>query len=77
MAYQIDTTVPMPTNRTGGLVATVKRMKVGESVVIKNTNVSALYVFGKREGFKFVTSKAAEYAPTGYVRVWLKQRPAA
>ena len=77
MTYQIEAGVPMPSSRDKGLVATVKRMKVGDSVVIKHTSISALYVIGKREGFKFVTSKDKQYAPAGFVRVWLKERPAA
>lgn len=77
MIYQIQSNIPMPSKRDSGLIATVRRMKAGESLVIKSTSLSALYVMGKREGFKFATSRAANYAPIGHVRVWLKERPAA
>lgn len=66
--YQIETGVPVPTDVRGkGITSTLKRLRVGESVVLPTNCVSTQLALLQRNGYgKFTARKLGDKR----MRVW-------
>lgn len=66
--YEIEKNVPMPTPRgyAKGLTDAIRRMEVGDSLVIERWMRASVYVIAKRLGDRKITVRGVD----GGCRVW-------